>query len=131
MQVLLILNAIGLICGFRNAAIVMYIIFGITWTAFFYEYSKITWKFYERFTENEDTNVIVNVKYANAISVICIMGMIYFLIYFEAGGLCVIVSALQCFIFQLIYTFGAYCNKNVMMLIGFMVELVFAVVCVL
>lgn len=131
MLALLVLNAIGLICGFRNIAILMYIIFGITWTAFFCQYKKITWKFYERMTENESINVIVDVKLTNAVTVFLIMGMIYFLVYFKAGGLCVIASALQCFVFQLLYTFVSYCNKNVVMLIGFMVELVLAVVCVL
>lgn len=128
MPILLILNLIGLICGLSNATSLMYIIFGGTWTVFFYEYSKITWRFYKPLIENENTIVIANVKYANAISVISTMGCIYFLLYFRTGGLCVIVSVLQCFLFQLVYTFREYCNKNVMMLMGFIMEFVFAVV---
>lgn len=128
MLILLILNLIGLICGFSNATALMYIIFGGTWIVFFFEYSKITWRFYKPLIENENTIIIVNVKYANAISVISTMGCIYFLLYFRTGGLCVIVSVLQCFLFQLVYTFREYCNKNVMMLMGFIMEFVFAVV---
>lgn len=131
MLILFVLNAIGLICGFGNIPILMCIIFGVTWTAFFYQYRKISWKFYERMLEAESINTIIDLKFANALTVLFLMVMVYYLIYFKAGGLSVIASALQCFVFQLVYTFVSYCNKNLMLLIGFMVELILASVCVL
>lgn len=131
MLMLLVLNAVGLLCGFGKAFILMYIIFGVTWAAFFYQYRKVTWKFYERMVEAESINTIIDVKFTNAVTVLFLMVMVYYLIYLKTGGLCVIVSALQCFGCQLAYTFVSYCNKNLMLLVGFMVELILAVVCVL
>lgn len=87
MSILLVLNAIGLACGFSNWTNIMYIVLGITWTGFFSEYSKITWKFYERLTENEDIDVVIDVRLTNTITVIFLMVMVYFLLYLKAGGL--------------------------------------------
>ena len=80
MSILLVLNAIGLACGFSNWTNIMYIVLGITWTGFFSEYSKITWKFYERLTENEDIDVVIDVRLTNTITVIFLMVMVYFLL---------------------------------------------------
>lgn len=130
MSILLVLNAIGLACGFSNWTNIMYIVLGITWTGFFREYSKITWRFYERLTENEDIDVVIDVRLTNTITVIFLMVMVYFLLYLKAGGLCVVVSAVQCFVFQLLYTYRAYSEKNMIMLVVSGIELVLVLLCI-
>ncbi len=130
MLVLLIVNAIGLLCGFGKLYSFMYIIFGVTWTAFFYRYRKLTWKLYERMVETESISTIVDVQFVNSVALVLVMVMIYDMIYLKTGGVCVIASAVQCFVFQVIDTFTMYCNKNLILLIGFMAELILAVVCI-
>lgn len=130
MSILLVLNAIGLACGFSNWTNIMYIVWGITWTGFFREHSKITWRFYERLTENEDIDVVIDVRLTNTITVIFLMVMVYFLLYLKAGGLCVVVSAVQCFVFQLLYTYRAYSEKNMIMLVVSGIELVLVLLCI-
>lgn len=130
MTIILVCNAIGILCGFFHWTNAMYIILGITWTGFFYEYSKITWKLYECLTENEDIDVAIDVRLTNNITVIFLMVMVYFLLYLKTGGLCVIVSAVQCFVFQLLYTYKAYSQKNIVMLVACVIELFFVLLCV-
>lgn len=130
MSILLVLNAIGLACGFSNWTNIMYIVWGITWTGFFREYSKVTWKLYEQLTENEDIDVVIDVRLTNTITVIFLMVMVYFLLYLKAGGLCVVVSAVQCFVFQLLYTYRAYSEKNMIMLVVSGIELVLVLLCI-
>ena len=124
MLLLLVMNAVGILCGFLHWTSIMYFILGIAWISFSREYSKITWKIYEKLIENEEIDVVIDVRLTNTITVIFLMVMVYFLLYLKAGELCVIVSAVQCFVFQLLYTYRAYSEKNMLLLVGSVIELV-------
>ena len=121
---MLVMNAVGILCGFLHWTSIMYFILGIAWISFSREYSKITWKIYEKLIENEEIDVVIDVRLTNTITVIFLMVMVYFLLYLKAGELCVIVSAVQCFVFQLLYTYRAYSEKNMLLLVGSVIELV-------
>lgn len=124
MLLLLVMNAVGILCGFLQWTSIMYFILGIAWISFSREYSKITWKIYEKLIENEEIDTVIDVRLTNILSVVFLMIMVYSLLYMNARELCAVLSILQYFGFQLLYTRKAYSEKNMLLLVGSVIELV-------
>ncbi|MCM1187309.1 MAG: hypothetical protein NC251_12355 [Lachnoclostridium sp.] len=123
MSMVLILNAIGLLCGFFHQEIFMYILFGITWTAFFYDYEKLTWPFYEKMTRGESDIIVTNVRMMNLVTVIIVLVSVYSLMLIKMNKICVIMSMVQFMIMQGIKAYRQSTTKNIAILIGALVEL--------
>lgn len=127
MIIVVILNAIALICGFARNLNLAYIVFGITWTAFFYVYEKITWKLYERILCNRSEAFMMNVRISHIAELIIIMAGIYVLMCKLLGKVSISISIAQIMILQSIKTFKTCTKKNILILVGIAIEFVISV----
>jgi len=128
MLVLAIINAVGLSCGFFINPTAAYVIFGIAFVAFFNTYAKGLWKLvYEPFLGGEAESALVDPRLMNIVSIIIFMAGVYFMVCFKAGGWCMAVSAAQTLIFQCVKLKKEFSEKQLTLLIVFILELVIAV----
>lgn len=101
MWVIVILNALGIAGGVFLNKTVMYVLFGISFTAFFHKYAVIVWNLvYEKESYLVNVHGKANMVIANELVCAWCLACIYFLIAVKAGFLCVILSALQSVAFQ-------------------------------
>lgn len=123
MWILAIINALGLLSGAILHKTVMYILFGISFVAFSHKYAQLFWgPIYEKESQLVDTDGKVNMKIANEfVCFFCLAG-IYYLLALKGGTLCVVVSALQCMVFLLMQIRKQESQKDIMVLISFVVE---------
>lgn len=123
MWILAIINALGLICGTVLNETVMYILFGISFMAFFHQYALISWKLiYEKESWLVGINSKMDMAVANEFVSFFVMAGAYLLIATKAGALCVVVSALQCVIFQLLHLTKGDSDKSIIVAILFVAE---------
>lgn len=124
MPVLLVINAIGLLCGFGGQEFFMYLLFGITWTIFFYVYERLTWPFYEKMIRGEPDSTVIDVKLMHLVTMVIVLSSIYILVCMKADKICVIMSVVQFMIMHGIKTYRQSTTKNIVILVGALVELV-------
>lgn len=100
MWVLAVLHLLGLLAGWIGYENIMYAVFGVSFLAFFHQYVIISWDiFYDRlFGEERNQGTII----ANEFTCFFVMACIYWGMYDKLGAVCVVVSALQCFLFQIL-----------------------------
>ncbi len=123
MPALLVINAIGLLCGFWGQETFMYLLFGITWTAFFPVYENLTWPFYEKMTRGESDTTVIDVKMMHLVAMVIVMVSIYILAWFKFGKFCVLMSIIQFLIISGIKIYHQSNGKNLLILTGIFTEL--------
>lgn len=101
MWVIVVLNALGIAGGVFLNKTVMYVLFGISFTAFFHKYAVITWHLiYEKESYLVNADGKANMVIANELVCAMYLAGIYILIAMKAGFLCVVLSAAQSIAFQ-------------------------------
>lgn len=101
MWVIVVLNALGIAGGVFLNKTVMYILFGISFAAFFHKYAVITWHLiYEKEAYLADADGKANIVIVNELVCAMCLADFYILIAMKAGFLCVILSAAQSIAFQ-------------------------------
>lgn len=101
MWVIVVLNALGIAGGAFLNKTVMYVLFGISFTAFFHKYAVITWNLvYEKESYLVNTDGKADMAVANELVCALFLACIYFVTARKAGFLCVILSVLQSVAFQ-------------------------------
>lgn len=123
----LIVNALAIICGFMNMPVLMYVLFGFVWTAFFGIYEKLTWVWYEKVLRNETDEVIVNVKIANIVTMIIVMVSVYILVYLKKPELCAVMPTIQMLAVHSVRLYKQRTNRNIVIFFGIVIELIFAI----
>lgn len=123
----LIVNALAIICGFMNMPVLMYVLFGFVWTAFFGIYEKLTWIWYEKVLRNETDEVIVNVKIANIVTMMIVMVSVYILAYFKKTELCAVMPTIQMLTVHSVRLYKQRTNRNIVIFLGIVIELIFAI----
>ena len=94
-EAVLIVNALAILCGFMDIPVLMYVLFGFVWTAFFGIYEKLTWLLYEKVLRNQTNEIIMNLKIANIVQMIIIMILVYLAAYYKKPELCVVMPTIQ------------------------------------
>lgn len=126
MWILATINLLGLMLGWMRNETVMYVLFGVSFMAFFHKYALISWEvIYEHLMgeeRREDTMI------ANEFTCFFVMACIYYGLFDKFGPLCIVVSALQCFIFQFISLIKRSSDKDRALTIVFMVEFLCTIV---
>lgn len=123
----LIVNALAIICGFINMPVLMYVLFGFVWTAFFSIYEKLTWLWYEKVLRNETNEVLVNVKIAHIVELIIVMVSVYVLAYLKKTELCAVMPTIQMLAVHSIKLYKQRTNRNIIIFFCIVIELIFAI----
>lgn len=123
----LIVNALAIICGFMNMPVLMYVLFGFVWTAFFGIYEKLTWIWYEKVLRNETDEVIVNVKIANIVTMMIVMVSVYIVAYLKKTELCAVMPTIQMLTVHSVRLYKQRTNRNIVIFLGIVIELIFAI----
>ena len=103
MRVCTIINAFGFLTGSIQWTGMMYVCFGISFTAFFHIYAQVVWNLiYEREAHLVDVNGRMDMHVTNELCCIMVLVAVYFMAVCKLGALCVVLSTLQNMIFQLL-----------------------------
>ncbi|MGN0402661.1 MAG: hypothetical protein ACI4HQ_10470 [Acetatifactor sp.] len=101
MRFCIIVNALGFAAGIFQWTGIMYVCFGISFTAFFRVYAQAVWDLiYERESHLVDLGGQMNMSITNELSCIMVLAAVYIVVARNAGLLCVVLSALQNMLFQ-------------------------------
>ena len=123
----LIVNALAIICGFINKPVLMYVLFGFVWTAFFGIYEKLTWIWYEKVLRNETNETLINVKIAHIVEMIIVMVSVYILAYVKKNELCAVMPTIQMLAVHSIRLYKQRTDRNIMIFAGIVIELIFCI----
>lgn len=127
-EAVLIVNALAILCGFMDIPVLMYILFGLVWTAFFGTYEKLTWLLYEKVLQNNTNEIIMNVKIVNIIEMISIMILVYLVAYYKKPKLCVVMPTIQMLIKHSIRLYKQQTDRNIIIFVGIVVEFIFSII---
>lgn len=121
MWILVILNGIGLFSGIVMNENVMYIVFAISFLAFFHRYAIISWDIvYERWVESVG---LMDAKVANEFVCFFVMSCLFLLMIQKIGVWSIIVPIAQCIMFHIIKILHHTTSQNIQIMICYFVEL--------
>ena len=132
MRLLAVINALGLIIGTLTNDMVLYIFFGVSFVAFFHKYAQISWKLiYEKESWLVGLDGKMNMVVANEFVCFLVLVGIYWLMVTKLGEWCIVVSALQCEVFQLVNLVGTRSGRDIGILIVVVMEFIFSIAVVI
>ena len=121
MWALVFLNVVGLLAEMGNNFIIMYVVYGISFVAFFHSYAVISWKLiYEgRVEEIGRMDAKVANEFVCAFAMVCI----FWLMVQKLGIWSSIVPIIQCIIFHVIKLIQNRDTQDIWIMISYILEL--------
>ena len=125
MWALVLLNMLGLFAGMGNNSIIMYVVYGISFAAFFHKYAVVSWNvIYEgRVEEIGRMDAKVANEFVCAFAMVCIFWMMVQ----KLGIWSIIVPIIQCIIFQIFKLIQNKDSQNIWIMISYVLELLLGV----
>lgn len=125
MWILVILNGIGLLSGVIINNTVMYVIFAISFLAFFHKYAVVSWNMI--YEDRVESSGIMDAKVANEFVCFFVMACIFWEMVHKVGQWCAVVTIAQCIIFHIFKYLRNETNQNFEILICYVAELLLSV----